>query len=110
MKRRAHGLQEITLAAQAHELPPSSATRLTVGANIAPVDPAVIRTGRLRTEMPAGIDSAPPASGEDHTGWWRARCQRLRAHLLLTQLAIRLASETRKWFRFSLDPGRLRCR
>ena len=57
-------------------------------------------------KVASGIDVAATASGDDHTGWRRTGCLRLKPALLLTQLAIGFASETGKRFGFALEPGR----
>jgi hypothetical protein len=69
VKRRAVGLQEMPLAAETHQLPPAATIGMTVGADIAEADPAVVRTGGMRTEVATGIDLSATALGEEHAGW-----------------------------------------
>src|SRR5262245_47894060 len=52
------GLREIALARDTLPLTPSLATGMSVGANIAPPAPAVIRAIVIGTELPRGIDGA----------------------------------------------------
>src|SRR5688572_14080441 len=84
VKRRAMSLPKIAVAAQTHELPPAAPIRMPVGANIAPVDPAMIRTGGMGAEVATGIDLSATTSGQEHTGWRRTGCSRVRPALLFT--------------------------
>ena len=59
MAKRASGLREIALARDALELTPGLAAGMTVGADIAAAEPAVIRAIVIGTKMPRGIDGAP---------------------------------------------------
>jgi hypothetical protein len=106
VKRGAVRLEEITAAAQTHELSPATSSGMTVGAAITEADPAVIRTSSMRAKMAGGIDLAVMASGQDHTRWRRAGYLRLRLDLLLTRLTIGLTSEACKWLGFTRWSGR----
>src|SRR5882724_4584380 len=68
VKRRAMGLQEVSLAAKTHQLAPASAAGMAIGADIAPAHPAVVRTGGMGAEVAAGIDVSATASSERHAG------------------------------------------
>jgi hypothetical protein len=76
--------------------------------DIPEADPAVIRTGSMRAKVVGGIDLAATASGHDYAGWRCARDLRVRPGLLLTHLAIGLASEAGKRFEFMLAFRRFR--
>jgi hypothetical protein len=96
------------VAAQTHELSPAAAIGMTIGANIAKADPAVIRTSDIRAEVAGGLDLAPTAASERHPRWRRARRRRVRCGFPSTQVACGLAGETRERFGFTRWPGRLR--
>src|SRR5215510_3462727 len=106
VKWGAVGLEEITVAAQTHELSPAPSSRMTVGTDITEADPAVIRTRSMRAKMAGGIDLAATASGQEQTGWRRAGYLRLRPDLLLTRLTIGFTSEAGKRLGFTLWSGR----
>jgi hypothetical protein len=64
------GLLEIALTPKTLELPPRATPGMAIGAEIAPPDPAVIGTVRIRTEMGRSVHlAAAPAPG-DQAGWW----------------------------------------
>jgi hypothetical protein len=83
---------------------------MAIGADIAPADPAVVRTRGMRSEVTGGLDVAATASGERHAGWWRARQPGMRVHAWFTDLALWLARAPCKRLRFTLAPRRLRRR
>src|SRR5262249_9017836 len=90
VQRCAMGLQEMSLAAETHQLAPPSAIGMAIGADIPPAHPTVVRTGGLWTEVSGGLDVATAASGEEHAGWRCARGLRLRPDWLRTQRALGL--------------------
>src|SRR5262249_59680761 len=51
----------------------SVATGMSVGANMATPEPAVIRAIVIGTELPRGVDGAPASPREDDHRRWRAR-------------------------------------
>src|SRR2546427_1717660 len=67
----AHGLLEVAATAAAMQLPPGATAGMTVGTNIAQPEPALIRTVRIRAEMPRGLHLARP-SPRGHEAGWRA--------------------------------------
>jgi hypothetical protein len=84
----------------------AAAIGMTVGADIAEADPAVVRTRRMRTEVVGSfVDLVATASGEPHMGWRRTGRQRVRQASLFTRQARGLARETCKRLRFALASG-----
>jgi hypothetical protein len=77
-------LKEILLAAQAVELAPAAPIRMAIGANIAPVDLAMVRTRGMRAEVAGGLNVAATSSGEVHAGRQRAGYLHMRLLSLLT--------------------------
>src|SRR6266850_4699191 len=71
MQRGAMGLLEVAATAAAMQLPPGATAGMTVGTNIAQPEPALIRTVRIRAEMPRGLHLARP-SPRGHEAGWRA--------------------------------------
>ena len=69
MKDRAKGLEKIATADHTQELPPGTATRMAIGAEIPPSHSAAIGTVRVRAEMVGGVDLTPaPARHDDAWG------------------------------------------
>src|SRR5688572_13253720 len=56
VKRGPHGFEEIAAAAQTHHLSPTTSIGVAIGSDITEADPAVVRTGEMRTEVASGID------------------------------------------------------
>src|SRR5215813_13947868 len=73
MENSAVRLRAIALARDTLQLPPSLATGMSGGANIATPAPAVIRAIVIGTELPRGVDGAPVSPREDDHRRWRAR-------------------------------------
>jgi hypothetical protein len=69
MKDRAEGPEKIAATGNAQQLPPGTATRMAIGAEIAPSHPAAIGTVRVRTEMVRGVDRPPAPARRDDAGW-----------------------------------------
>jgi hypothetical protein len=67
---------------------------MAVGAKITEADPAIIRTGIMRTEVAGGIDQAVAPSSHYYARLRRSGGLRMRPASLLKRLAIGLASET----------------
>lgn len=101
VKRRAGGFEEIAAAAQAMELPSASSVGMTISADIAPVDPAVVGALGMRTKVAGGFNMAPSPSGEGHPGWQRARRRRVGGGFRVAQLACGLLGEASEGFRFA---------
>src|SRR5215211_7273404 len=55
VKDRAEGLEKIAVTGDAEQLPPGTAVRMAIGAEITPAHPAAIGTVRVRAEMLRGI-------------------------------------------------------
>ena len=78
MKDRAVRLRKIALAGDTLQLAPGLATGMTISADVAAAEPAVIGAIGLRTEVRLGVDGAPASSGEGMIGggapgaWGRA--------------------------------------
>src|SRR5438132_13063622 len=70
MQRGAMGLLEVTFTAGAIQLAPGTAARMAIGTQVAPADPAAIRTVRVRAEVCRGVHLARAAARGDDTGWW----------------------------------------
>jgi hypothetical protein len=80
---------------------------MTVGTDIAPADPAVIRTGDIWAEVVTGINLTAATSGESHAGWRRAGCRQVPYRALFTPLTFGLLNVTGKGFGFAFASGRL---
>src|SRR5262249_57959021 len=69
MKDGAKGFEKIAATHDAQQLAPGTAVGMAVGAEIAPADPALIRTVRVRAEMHRGIHlAAAPPCGHNTRG------------------------------------------
>jgi hypothetical protein len=64
MKNRAVGLVEIPVTGDTLQLPPGLAAGMTIGAEVAASEPAVVGTIRIGTEVSSGVDSTPTSSRE----------------------------------------------
>jgi hypothetical protein len=62
-------LEEAAMSAQTNKLSPVVFTQVTVGADVAEANPAVIRTSGMRVKVVSGTDLAAPISGQYDTGW-----------------------------------------
>jgi len=62
-------LEEAAMSAQTNKLSPVVFTQVTVGADVAEANTAVIRTSGMRVKVAGGTDLAAPISGQDDTGW-----------------------------------------
>ena len=70
MEEGAEGLEKRAAAGNAQQLPPGTATRMAIGAQITPADPAPAGTVRIGAEMACGVDlAASPPCG--HDARWR---------------------------------------
>ena len=72
MKNRAVGFIKKALARHTLQLPPGLAAGMSIGANIAATEPAVIGAIVIRTEVPRGVDRTRTSPGEDHYRRWCA--------------------------------------
>jgi|SRR5262245_31258336 len=100
VKQGAVGFLEITTAAGAMQLSSGAAAGMTVGADIASPDPALVGTVRMRAEVPRGVHLVPaaPCRG-DRRRWGQRELNHGRLGSLLTGGTGRLISEARKGFR-----------
>jgi hypothetical protein len=98
MKDRAVRLIEISLARDTLKLTPCLTTGMSVGANIATPEPAVIRAILIRTEVPRGVDRASASPGEEHHRRGRAECPGTGMGSLLTRFAERFVDVSRERF------------
>src|SRR5262249_16577507 len=98
MKNCAKGLQKIAATGDAQQLPPGTATRMPIGAEIPPAHPAAIGTVGVGAEMRGGIHvaTAPPC-GHD-TGWGSRGSLLARGSAVRTGIAGWLGGEARKGF------------
>src|SRR2546426_11455357 len=98
MEERAERLEKGAAADHTQQLPPGTATGMAIGAEIAPADPALVPTVRIRAAMGGGVDlaSSPPRG---HEAWWR-RCggERAGSSGVLPGVAVRLLGASRKRF------------
>src|SRR5262249_6358491 len=101
MKERAEGLEKIASTGDAEQLPPGTATRMAIGAEIAPADPAAIGTVRVGAEMRGGVDLTTAPSRHDDA-WWRS-CGGVQVGIsgVLTGVAKRLGGMAHKGFRLA---------
>src|SRR5215510_16280355 len=114
MKERAEGLEKIAATGNTPQLPPGTAIRMAIGAEIAPAHPAAIGTVWVWAEVRRGIHlAAAPSRGHDARGracgglWARVGAMR-------TGVAVRLGGEPCKGFGRTLTRAPwgwgLRCR
>src|SRR5262249_51667796 len=96
MEQGPEGLEKITTADHTQQLPPGTATRMAMGAEIPPSYPAAIGTVRVGAEMRGGIHvaTAPPC-GHD-AGWGSCGSWRARGGAVRTGIAVWLGGEARK--------------
>jgi hypothetical protein len=66
VENRSLGFIKISLTRRTLKLAPGLTTGMTIGADIAQTEPAVIRTIRIGTEMASRIDGAFAASVEEN--------------------------------------------
>src|SRR5438874_13783680 len=96
MEEGAGGFQKIATTDHTQQLPPGIATRMAIGAEIAPSRPSPIGTVRVRAEMGGGVElaSAPPRGHEARrdTG-----CLRGEVAGMPTGVAARVGRQARKW-------------
>ena len=86
VKDRAMGFREIALAGDALQLAPGLAAGMTVRADVAAAEPAVIRAIVLGTELPRGVDGASASPRDDEHWRWCARSFETSIEPLLTGL------------------------
>ena len=101
MKNRAEGLQKRAATGDAQQLPPRTATRMAIGAEITPAHPAMVSTIRIGADMVPGVDlTAASAHHDDARGWG---CRGLWAGVARvgTGIAVRSCGEARKGFRLA---------
>jgi hypothetical protein len=70
MKDRAVDFVEVSVAGDTLQLPPGTATRMPIGAEVAASEPAMVGTLRSWTEVRSGVDSPPASTGEADEGRW----------------------------------------
>jgi len=105
MEDGAEGLEKGATTDPTQELPPGTAVRMAMGAEIAPTDPAPRGTVGGRAAVHRGVDlaAAPPRG---HEAGWRC-CRDLRAGSdgRLTGVAVWLFDEACKGLRFTVALG-----
>jgi hypothetical protein len=99
MKNGAIGFVKISLAREALKLSPGLAAGVTIGADIAAAEPALVGTSRFRTEVSLGVDGSLAASGEGENRWWRGGRLGRRIGALLTSFTQRFVEISREWLR-----------
>jgi hypothetical protein len=96
VQERAEGLEKIAATGDTQQLPPGTATRMAIGAEIAPAHPAPIGTVWVGAEMSGGVDLAS-ASPRGHDARWRGvGCLRVGVAGVRTGVAVRPLRETGK--------------
>src|SRR5262249_35412074 len=98
MKERAEGLEKVAATDHTQQLPPGTATRMAVGAEIAPADPAPIGTVWVRAEVHRGGGLAAAAPCGHEGGWWSCGGGQAGSGGVLTGVAVRLFDEAFKGF------------
>ena len=98
MKDRAVGFVEVALTGDTLQLPPGLATGMSIGADIAAAQPAMIGTIRLWTEVRVGVDSPSATPGVTDDWRWEARRLGLRIGCLCTGSAQRFVNESGEGF------------
>ena len=98
MKKRAVGFVEVALTGDTLQLPPGLATWMSIGADIAAAQPAMVGTIRLWTEVRVGVDSPSATSGATDDRRWEARRLGLRIGSLCTGCAQRFVEESGEEF------------
>ena len=73
MEEGAEGLEKVATPDHTQQLPPGTATRMAIGTEIAPADPAARGTGRVRAEMVRSVHWALAATGGGDPWRWRSR-------------------------------------
>src|SRR5262245_57675871 len=108
VKDRAIGFREIALAGDALQLAPGLAAGMTVRADVAAAEPAMVGTIQLGTEVCVHVDRPSATSSERDHGRWRA-AGRLASCLgpLRTGLAERFVEEPSEglWLFGAFSPG-----
>src|SRR2546426_530709 len=99
MQRRAVGLLEIAPAARAIQLAPRATAGMPIGTDIAQPHPALIRTVRMRAEVPRGVHLARPSPRGHEAGWRSCGGVRVRGGGVLTGGTEGPAGEARKRLR-----------
>lgn len=98
MKYRAVGFVEVALTGDTLQLPPGLATGMSIGADIAAAQPAMVGTIRLWTEVRVGVDSPSATPGATDDRRWEARRLGLRIGSLCTGCAQRFVEESGEEF------------
>src|SRR4029453_4578528 len=96
MQRRAMRLKKIPATCAAIELSPGTATRMTVGRDMAEPEPATIAPSGVRTEIIGGADLTAGASCRRNRRGRRRGLQPGSLDRLLTSSARGFTGETRK--------------
>src|SRR5215831_13991419 len=99
MQGRAMGFEKIAPAGHALQLPPPSTTGMTVGADIAQSDPAVIITAWSGAELVLCVHRSWTSPDGDHRWRGRRECLGWLLCFVLTSGAGWLIGETWKWLR-----------
>src|SRR5512132_4304568 len=95
MQGGALGFLKIPVAGHTLQLPPRFASRVTIGPNITPSHPAVIRATLIGTERVLRSDRASAATGAHEQGWWGGGSPRT-GRGVRTRVTERLVDEAQK--------------
>src|SRR5205809_2310794 len=98
MKDRAEGLEEIAATGDAQQLPPGTTTRMAIGPEIAPADPAPIGTVWVGAAMRGGIHLAAASSHHDEARGWGCSGVWAGVTPMCTGVAMRLVRSTASMF------------
>ena len=95
MKDGAEGLEKVATTSDAEQLSPETATRMAVGAAVAPADPAPVGTGWVGRELVGGVDLTAAPARHDDVRWWGCRGVWAGVTHMCTGVAGRLGGEAR---------------
>jgi len=99
MEDRAVRLQKVAVAPEAVQLPPGTATGMTVGAQIAQPQPPPVVTARMRTKVLRGVNDAWAPVGRGHGVGRRSRGRLSLRSVVLTQDTMGFLCQPLKRFR-----------
>jgi hypothetical protein len=101
MKERAERFEKIATTDTTQQLSPGIATGMAIGPEIAPADPAPIRTVWIGAEMVRGVDLTPAPARHDDARRWGCRGLWVRGARIGTCVAVRLGGEAHKGCRLA---------
>src|SRR5215813_6941440 len=101
MKDGAKGLEKKAATDDTQQLPPGATIGMAIGAEIAPADPAPIRTVGIGAEMVRGVDLTVASSRHDEARGWGCRGVWVGGARIGTGVAVRLGGEAHKGFQLA---------